>query len=45
MRAFNKTYIKSETNIKEASVIRCEQMNEIDEMEYNGTIYPWFKFK
>ena len=45
MRGLNGTYIKRDNDIREASVVRCEQMTETDEMEYNGKKYSWCEFK
>ncbi len=45
MRGLNGTYIEREGNIKEASVIRCEQLGETDLIKYNGQFYTWIQFK
>ena len=45
MRGLNGIYIRRLNNVKEASVVRCEDMGETDEMEYNGKKYTWFEFK
>jgi hypothetical protein len=45
MRGLNGTYIERDNDIKEASVIRCEQMAESDLIKYNGTEYTWIAFK
>jgi len=44
MRGLNGTYLKG-TSYREASVIRCENMAEPDQIEYNGKVMTWFEFK
>jgi hypothetical protein len=45
MRGLNGNYIERDNNVKEASVIRCEQMAEPDLIRYNGKEYSWVEFK
>lgn len=45
MRGLNGTYIEKEGDIREASVMRCEQMVEMDLMKYNGNEWTWLQFK
>lgn len=45
MRGLNGTYFDRENKIREASVIRCEQLNDTDALQYAGQRYTWAEFK
>lgn len=45
MRALAGNYIVNSQRKKEAYVVRCDQLEETDIMEYNGNKYTWTEFK
>ena len=45
MRGLNGSYIERENEVKQASVIRCQQMSQTDIIKYNGKEYTWIEFK
>ena len=45
MRALAGNYIQRKNGKKEAYVIRCDQLEETDIMQYNGNKYTWTLFK
>lgn len=45
MRGFNGNYIQRKNNVKEASVIRCEQIKPTDPIKFNGIDYTWMSLK
>lgn len=45
MRGLNGSYLDRPNDVREASVIRCEQLSESDEMKYNGNLMTWIQFK
>ena len=44
MRGFNGVYIRK-GDVKQASITRCEQIDDTDELVFNGNSFTFFELK